>query len=283
VSASFLAAKTLQELPAARIVIQGVPWDGSVSWRHGAAAGPQGIREASESIEEFSLRQRRSLAEVAFVDVGDLALPEDAAGVVSAVANATERWARSGAVVVTLGGDHSVSIGTARGLHRVYPDLTHIVFDAHFDFRPEYDGTPYSHACGTRRMAELGPTAVLGARSAAAEELGDAERTGLVWSSGLALPAGQAERFRDRPLHLSIDCDVLDPSTLPGTGNPEPGGASYLELLHAIEALIREFRVVAVDVCETAPPLDPSGMSAVVAASLVRELVLLLDAALRAS
>jgi agmatinase len=274
----FLAARTLEELPSPAIVLLGVPWDGSVSWRHGAAQGPRAIRDASESIEEFSLRQRRSLRDVPFADAGDVPLPEDAAGVVSAVANAVERWARQGTTVVTLGGDHSISIGTARGLHRVYPDLAHVVFDAHFDFRLEYDGSPFSHACGTRRMAELGPTVLLGARSAAEEEFADAERLSLPWSSGLTLPPSGVERLLGRPLHISLDCDVLDPSVLPGTGNPEPGGAAFLDLLKALEAVVREFQVVAVDVCEAAPPLDPSGMSAVTAASLVREILLLLGA-----
>lgn len=277
----FLAAKGIEELGAPAIVIQGVPWDGSVSWRKGAAAGPAAIRAASESIEEFSLRQQRSLASVPFTDVGDVPLPGDAAGVMAAVANATERWARTGAVVVTLGGDHSVSIGVARGLHRVYPELGHLVFDAHFDFRAHYDESPYSHACGTRRMAELGPTVVLGARSATEDEFIDAERSGLGWSGRLELSPGLAERLRGRPLHLSVDCDVLDPAVLPGTGNPEPGGVSFRELMESLEAVVLGYRVVAVDVCEVAPPLDSSGRSAVVGASLVRELLLLLDSARR--
>lgn len=273
----FLASRPLSELPRPSIVLQGAPWDGSVSWRRGAAEGPRAIREASESIEEFSLRRRRNLREVPFADAGDLCLPEDAPGVVAAIAAATERWARAGARVVTLGGDHSISIGTAQGLHRVYPNLAHLVFDAHFDLRDSYDGSPFSHACGTRRMAELGPVAVLGVRSAAEEELPAADKAGVVWSSDLVLPRGASGRLAGRPLHVSIDCDVLDPSALPGTGNPEPGGASYRELVAALEAVFRGFQVVAVDVCEVAPPLDPTGRSAVTAAALVRELLLLLD------
>ncbi len=274
----FLAARSLHELPDPSIVLQGVPWDGSVSWRRGAAEGPSRIREASDSIEEFSLRQRRTLTDVPVVDVGDVVLPADQAGAMEAIARATAEWAGRGAVVVTLGGDHSISIGTSRGLHRVYPDLAHVVIDAHFDLREEYDASPYSHACGTRRMAELGPTVVLGVRSAEEAEFRAAEAGIVSWSQGLELTAESRARIGDRPVHLSLDCDVLDPSVLPGTGNPEPGGPTYLELLSALEAIISSTRVVAVDVCEVAPPLDPSGMSAVVGASLVRELLLMIGA-----
>ena len=278
--ARFLAARGLAELPSPPIVLQGVPWDGSVSWRRGAAAAPAEIREASDSIEEFSLRQRRSLADVPFADVGDVTLPDDQAGAMEAIAEATAGWARRGARVVTIGGDHSISIGTSRGLHRVYPELAHVVIDAHFDLREEYDASPFSHACGTRRMAELGPTVVLGVRSAEEAEFRAAEAGVVAWSEALRIPPEAVERIGGRPVHLSLDCDVLDPSVLPGTGNPEPGGPSYLELLSALAEIVSAFRVVAVDVCEVAPPLDPSGMSAVVGASLVRELLLLLHRSL---
>lgn len=258
----------------ARVVFQGVPYDGGVSWRPGAAEGPGAIRAAADSIETFSPRVRRDFADAGAADAGDLAvdgLPP--AAVMDAIARATTAHAREGSLVVTIGGDHSISMGTSAGLRAVHPDLVHVVFDAHLDMREEYEGDPLSHACGTRRMALAGPTCVLGVRSGSRAEF-DAAATLLAgWSDDLVLPEGMRDHVAHRPVFLSVDCDVLDPSILPGTGNPEPGGVAYRDLRDALLGFAGA-RVVGIDVAEVAPPIDASGLSPVVAAALIRDVVL---------
>ena len=265
-----------RDLAGAAIVIQGVPYDGGTSYRAGARAAPDEIRAASQSIETYSPRLRRDLEDLSYADAGDLSLAGlDAAAVMETIAAATEALLREGRVVVSLGGDHSVSIGTTEGSRRARDRVAHIVFDAHLDMRPSYDGSELSHACGTRHMAKAGPTVALGIRSGSREEFADAASMLTYWSEEVSLPPAVRAELEGRPVHLSIDLDVLDPSILPGTGTPEPGGPNYKELREAVLALAG-LDIVAVDLVEVAPPLDASGVSTVVAAELVREIILAL-------
>lgn len=263
-----------RDVENAQAVILGLPYDGGTSYRKGARAAPDEIRVASQSIEEYSPTLRRDLSDLRYADAGDLDLtdkaPED---VMDAISLGVERFALAGVFLVSLGGDHSVSIGTTAGTRRVHENLAHVVFDAHLDMRPEYDGSEYSHACGTRHMAKHGPTVALGIRSGARFEFADADSMLTAWSPGLQIPSAARDEIGSRPVHLSLDLDVLDPSIFPGTGTPEPGGATYKEFRAAILALA-DLNIVAVDICEVAPPLDTSGVSTVVAAEIVREVIL---------
>jgi agmatinase len=153
--------------------------------------------------------------------------------------------------------------------------LTHLVFDAHMDLRESYDGSEYNHACGTRHMAQRGPTAVLGVRSGSREEWQAAEKLLVQHGESLELSERARPAFVGAPVLLSLDLDVLDPSIFPGTGNPEPGGPTYRQFRSALLALA-DLNVVAIDLVETSPRLDPSGVSTVVAAELARDLLLAL-------
>lgn len=256
---------------APRVIIQGAPWDDSTSYRRGSAAAPTAIREASDSIESYSPRTGLDLIDLDVADAGDLDFTGmDAERAMTRIAEATEARARTGALVVTIGGDHSVSIGTSRGLRCVYPDLVHIVYDAHMDLRESYDGSELSHACGTRHMAHAGPVCVLGVRSGCREEYADAPKLLSAFTESVSLPYEVRALMRDRPVFISVDMDVLDPSILPGTGNPEPGGPTYRELRESLLELAGG-RIVGLDVVEVAPPIDSSGLSPIVAAEIIRD------------
>jgi agmatinase len=272
VSGVYLEASRRTDGAAA--VVVGIPYDGGTSYRAGARSAPHAVREASQSIETFSPTLRRDLEDVPYADAGDVHVTGlDPKAVMERIADAVEEHLRAGRFVVSIGGDHSISIGTTGGSHRVHEDLTHVVFDAHLDMRPEYDGSEYSHACGTRHMAKAGPTVALGIRSGARTEFADADEMLTAWSSDLEMPKAARKAIGSRPVHLSLDLDVLDPSILAGTGTPEPGGATYKELRAAVLAL-SDLNIVAVDLCEVSPNFDASGVSNVVAAELVREIIL---------
>lgn len=268
----FLAARPGAPTPGS-VVIQGAPWDDGVSYRKGAAGAPEDIRLASDSIETWSPRLERDLDDITVFDAGDLTLNGlDPVVAIKTISDATEALARAGAKVVTFGGDHSVSIGTSRGLGAVHEGLVHVVYDAHMDLRPEYDGSELSHACGTRHMAVAGDTYVLGVRSGCREEWVDAKA--MLQHFGEALDARAiADAVGDRPLFISVDLDVLDPGFLPGTGTPEPGGATYRELRESLLTFAGR-NVVGIDFVEVAPSLDPSGISPVTAAAIARECIL---------
>lgn len=270
----FLAAEaTLDE---AACVIQGLPWDGSVSWRDGAREAPKAVRIASDSIETYSPILRRDLEDIALHDAGDVAVAgKDPADAIDAITDATESLLRAGKFVISIGGDHSVSIGTTRAARRVHPDVVHLVYDAHMDMRPSYDGTDLSHACGTRHMALAGTTIALGIRSGSREEFTDADKMLALWSTEVDITPQIRAMLRGRPVYVSCDLDVLDPGQLPGTGTPEPGGCSYKELRSSLLSL-QGLDIVGVDLVEVSPNLDPSGRSPVVAAELSREIFLAL-------
>ncbi len=262
----FLAAEPAEASADADAVILGLATDGGVSFRPGAAQAPTGIREFSESIESWSRRAGRDLEDLRLVDLGDHDERESIEKVVGEALDASP-----GALLVSMGGDHSVTPPAVRAVASRRDGLALVGFDAHLDLREDYPG---DHACTYRRVADAGVDCfVFGPRSGARSEWDDVPKV-LSWCSpDLRLPIGVRERLAGRPIYVTVDIDVLDPSVAPGTGNPEPGGPSFEQLLEALEALA-DLDVVACDVVEVSPPLDPSGITQAAAAVLVREAIL---------
>lgn len=255
--------------------IFGAPLDPTESFRSGAADGPAAVRELSESLETYSPVIDADLEDLTLVDLGDVAAQDLASGL-EGVAAAMEQSLSLARLGVMVGGEHTVTLGAYRGARRVHEDAALLVLDAHLDLREEWEGQAVTHASWVSRAGEeagLGNIVQLGVRSGAREEWPRSEATR--WSGrSLELPADVREWLSDRPVYLSVDIDVLDPAHAPGTGCPEPGGASFRELEDCLHGLA-DLRVVAVDVVEVAPRLDPSGATGVAAAKLVREAILL--------
>lgn len=258
----------------------GAPLDATGSFRPGMGAGPRAVRRLSDALETYNPVLDRDLADLILVDLGDLDL--DAIGVegaVEVIADAAEEAARAARLTVMFGGEHTVSLGGFRGIRRLYPDAMLLQLDAHADLRESYEGRALTHATWAYHVgAEFGFESLvqLGVRSGAREEWPCTDET--AWTSRtLDLPEAVRGRLAEHPVYLTIDIDVLDPSVAPGTGCPEPGGATYAELeafLHGLAGV----RVVAVDVVEVAPALDASEITAAAAAKLVRDAVLLFGA-----
>ncbi|HID05694.1 MAG TPA: agmatinase [Armatimonadetes bacterium] len=253
------------------ITIVGIPWDSSASYHRGMRLAPDAIRRASDSIESYSAIFDRDLKAIDVADAGNMVLPNDHTNAMDAIATLSERMGRSGARLVFLGGDHSITIGILRGLQTVYEGIQVIVLDAHSDWRNEYNGTPFSHACTIRRLVEaIGSNSVYvsGVRSFIGGEpkalFYDIEKLPMRINPAL-------------PLYLSIDLDVLDVSICPAVGNPEPDGISYRDVLNLLHALrTRHCNVVSIDVVELCPQLDAAETSAIVAAKIVQESIIAL-------
>ena len=271
---SFLGSRAAGT-PAA--VITGVPYDATSTFRSGSALGPQAIRWASQSIETYSPILRRDLETVPFLDRGDLEMdtlePEVMVGAVRRVVAAGHR----DTLTVLLGGEHTVSLGAVQALSERYPDLAVVQLDAHTDLRDVYDDRRISHATVMRRIVEhVAPDRIvaLGIRAGTREEFGLAERYRTL-SSLLSVTSTVWAWLQDRPVYVSLDIDVVDPSDAPGTGNPEPEGITARDLLAFVRRL-GDLRVVGLDLVEVAPPYDPSGRTAVLAATVIRESLLAL-------
>lgn len=285
-------------LEEAEQVVVGIPLDHTTSFRPGTREGPRRVREVSEGLESFSPLQKAALEQRRIADAGDLVLPwGDVQRSLAAVDAAVSRLLERGKRPVIIGGEHLLTLGALRAVARRWPELYVVQLDAHLDLRDEYLGAALSHATVMRRAAELlaarlpqgggaGPGAAspgrqggayerliqLGVRSGTREEWELWERT---WrfEGGLVDAARRAAReLRGRPFYLTIDIDVADPAYAPGTGTPEPGGPSSAEVIEAVAALAAA-GPVAVDVVEVCPPQDPSDITALLAAKLVREVL----------
>ena len=266
-----------RSLQSGAVALFGACYDGTTSFRPGARFGPDALRRASMGLETYSPRQRAdTMRDIELVDCGNLELPAGAAGpVVDAVTWATREILAADASPLLLGGEHSVSIGAIRALAEYYSGLTLVQFDAHADLRDGYRGDPHNHACVMRRALDVIDSqrvVQVGIRSGTAAEFDELRQSGRrVEPSAAALE----ERLDEQagPIYLTVDLDVFDPSVMPGTGTPEPGGIdwpTFAELLSVIPSR----RLVAADVVELAPDLDPSGCSSALAAKTVREVAL---------
>jgi agmatinase len=268
----FLAARAPgaagRDAPA---TLLGAPYDATSSYRAGSRFGPAAIRWASESLETYSPALDADLTDVPFVDAGDLPL----AGLAPlAMVRAIGRHMGPG-LPVLLGGEHTITLGAVAAVASRVGDLVVLQWDAHTDLRDRYGGEAVGHATVMRRILERGcPLVQLGVRAGTREEFALARDRSLHLGREVALPARLLDDLRERPLYLSVDIDVLDPSVAPGTGNPEPDGASYADLLAALRSLAGH-RVAGMDLVEVAPVWDPGGRTAIVAAALVREMLLL--------
>ena len=210
--------------------------------------------------------------------LGDLELPiGDTEKVLAEIQDCTEIILSSGKIPFMIGGEHLVTLGSVRAAAEKYPDLHIIHFDAHADLREDYLGVQYSHACVLRRCWELlGDDRIyqFGIRSGDREEFRWA-REGHVKMHKFNLDglAEVIEKLQGKPVYITLDLDVLDPSVFPGTGTPEAGGVTFMQLLHAIR-LVSETKIVGADLNELAPMLDQSGVSTATACKVLRELLL---------
>lgn len=263
------------------VILFGVPFDGTASYRAGTRFGPGAIRAASHSLETFSPFIDRDLDLIDYADLGDIEVPPGSASrTVDIVMEKVRDIYGMGAEPLMLGGEHTISLGAIRAAHEFYPNLAVLQLDAHTDLRDEYLGEKISHATVIKRVMDFIPSQRIhrfGVRAGTREEMVGA---------GLEIPLGIEGGMRDVekaithigedvPLYVTIDLDVFDPSLVPGIGNPEPLGITYREFIQIARMLALK-NVVGVDVVELAPHFDQTGVSAVVAASVVREMLLCL-------
>ena len=262
-----------------RIGLFGVPYDGTTSFRPGTRFGPAAIREVSGGLESYCPQLDRDLEDLAYADLGAVVIPfGDPEPVVAAVCAATRQVLALGLAPLMLGGEHSISSGAVAAVAERHPDLVLLQLDAHADLREEYLGTRHSHACAMRRCLEVLPSRTLrqvAIRSGTREEFVEMRRSDQLVPIEALTDA--LRPLRGRPLYLTVDLDWFDPAVLPGTGTPEPGGFHWPHFAALVEEL-REHQLVAADVVELAPQLDASGVSAVLAAKVVRSLLLLMGA-----
>lgn len=258
-------------LPPPRLI--GLPYDASSSYLRGPAEAPALIREAlhSPAGNDWSEGLLCLSGENGLGDAGDLALPAtaEARGLIEAGVAAL---LSSGARSLALGGDHSVTYPILRAVNRVYPRPTIVQVDAHPDLYDAFEGDRFSHACPFARIMEEGLASRLiqvGIRTMNGHQHDQAVRFGVEVVDMRAWAAGARPRI-EGPVYVSIDLDGLDPAHAPGVSHWEPGGLTVREVVGLVHAL--DGPVIGADVVELNPRQDRSGITARVAAKLVKEL-----------
>jgi agmatinase len=261
----------------AEIVLFGAPFDGTVSFRPGARFAPEAIRKDSWGLETYSPYLDEDLQSYELHDAGDLDLPfGNTARVLNMIENYVDGIVKDGKIPLMMGGEHLVTYPAVKAVCKRHEDLCIIHFDAHADLRTDYMEEYLSHATVMRRVWEsVGDERIFqyGIRSGLREEFQWAKEHTFLRMFALESIQDDLKIIGDKPVYVTIDMDVLDPSVFPGTGTPEPGGISFKELLDALR-LIRHLNVVGADVVELSPHYDSSGISTAAACKTIREMVL---------
>lgn len=265
------------EFEPARIVIFGAPFDSTTSFRPGTRFASRTMRSESFGIETYSPYQNKDLEDIAVFDGGDLELCfGNSKRALEQIEEFEAKILDAGKLPCMIGGEHLVTLGAVRAAVKRYPDLHILHFDAHADLREDYLGETLSHATVMRRCWELtGDQRIFqfGIRSGERAEFQWAKEHVFTNKFNFNGLEQVAESLRGKPVYLSIDLDVLDPSEFPGTGTPEAGGVSFPSLLNAV-LTVSGLNIVACDVNELSPVYDHSGASTALACKLLRELLL---------
>lgn len=263
------------QLESAAYVLLSVPYDGTSTFVKGADKGPQAILNASDSLELYDVQYDTDVSKAGvYTDHYDydLSTPE---AMVKSVYGRVSHFLDMGKRVAMVGGEHSVSVGAIRAMSERFPDLTVLQIDAHADLRDEYHGSPYNHACVMRRAQECARVVQVGIRSVCEEEQCNIVPENIFYAHNIVGPTGWEDEVLERltgNVYISFDLDGLDPSILPATGTPLPGGLQWYPTLNLLEKVFRARRVVGFDVVELCPQ-DGNVVSDVLAASLVYKMM----------
>ena len=256
------------------IIMLGLPFDGTVSYRSGSRFAPEQIRLASWGLEEYSPRFDSFLEDVNFHDAGDLEFPlGNTCKSLDLIRKNVEDIYNDGKRVIGIGGEHLVTLPEIEAVSKFYKDLAIVHFDAHTDLREQYLGEEMSHSAVIRHVSKIvGAQNIkqIGIRSGMKDEWEFVKK-----NNTFADKYSDLDELKDKKIFVTVDLDVLDTSIMPGTGTPEAGGMQFNELVSWFEYL-KDFDIVGADVVELAPDYDSTGASTAVATKVIRELLMIM-------
>jgi len=287
--ATFALLPQINEVTDVDVAIVGVPFDSGVSYRPGARFGPSHVREASRLLRPYNPEVNVSpFATQQVADAGDFAAnPFDIEEAISSIHKSYDQLSERAKKIVTIGGDHTITLPILRSLKAKHGAISVVHFDAHLDTWDSYFGADYTHGTTFRRASEEGlldPEGCMhiGIRGPLydAKDLTDDKALGFqIFSSvefqDLGVSAAiekMKARVGNRPLYISIDIDVLDPAHAPGTGTPEAGGLTSRELLSVLRATAG-MNVIGADIVEVAPAYDHAQITGIAASHVMYELI----------
>ena len=238
------------------IVILPVPYDGTSTWIKGADKGPDAIIDSSVHMELYDIETNSEVYKNGIYTSKSLTRFSSVNTMVKAVKAKTLDLINQNKFQVTIGGEHSVTIGVVEALAEKYKEVTVLQLDAHSDMREDYDGSKYNHACAMARAKDHFPVVQVGIRSVDSSELKNIKKENLFLASEIQKDKTWKDKVVNRlskKVYLTIDLDVFDPSIIPSTGTPEPGGLGWYEVIDLIEKVIKEKELIGFDVVELCP------------------------------
>lgn len=241
----------------AKIVILPIPFDKTASWLKGAAKGPDAILEASQQVELYDIDTEKEVYQHGIFTAESL-VASNVEDMVKASYAQAKQFINDDKFLVTVGGEHSVAIGPMQAHLEAYSDLSILHFDAHADFRAEYEGNKYNHACVMARARELTDNIVsAGIRSMDITEVNTLGKDRLfladeIFSSGDKWIDQIVKKLNDK-VYVSFDVDVFEIGLMPSTGTPEPGGLTWYQIINCLKKVAAKRKIIGFDLVELAP------------------------------
>jgi agmatinase len=253
---NFGGNEVVYDYQSSRIVILPVPYDETSTWMKGADKGPDAIMEASVNLEFYDIETDTEVHTKGICTLNPVTEKSSPEALVNEVCRRVKVEVGNSRFPVVVGGNHTVSIGAIKAFSELTPDLSVLQLDAHSDLRMEYEGSRFNHACAMARAREMAKIVQVGIRSMSSDELPYRDKDRIFAAHDLYYDKTLYDKAIDiltDNVYITIDLDVFDPSLLPSTGTPEPGGPEYFELMHFLRKVAAKKNIVGFDVVELCP------------------------------
>ncbi len=244
------------KLETSKIVLIPVPYDGTSTWQKGADKGPEAFLDASENMELYDIETETEVYKQGVYLANAVTENSSPEAMVEAVHQITKSYIRKNKFVTIFGGEHSISIGTIRAFSEMFTSLTVLQLDAHADLRKEYEGSSCNHACAVYEASQTTNLIQVGIRSMDSIETTVMDKDKTYFAHDMAMDDTWTHSAIDQMtdnVFITIDLDAFDPSILPSTGTPEPGGLLWYETLDFLRQVFEEKNVVGFDIVELCP------------------------------
>ena len=244
------------KLDRAEIVLISVPYDGTSTWQKGADKGFDAFLAASDNMELYDIETNSEVYKKGIYIAETVDENASAVAMVEQVHKTVRKYLQQNKFVTVFGGEHSISIGTIRAFKDSYKNLTVLHLDAHADLRDEYNGTPYNHACAVYEASKTNNLIQVGIRSMDSTEKETMNKDQVFFAEQMIYDDSWIDRAIDMmtdQVFITFDVDVFDPSIMPSTGTPEPGGLLWYETIEFLKKVFMEKNVVGFDIVELCP------------------------------
>jgi len=272
---NFGGAEVIYDYARSGIIIVPVPYDDTSTWMKGSDKGPDAIMEASVNLEFYDVETATEVHKKGIHTIEPVLEKRSPENLVNAVYDKVLHLLNENKFPVIVGGNHTVSIGSVKAFSEQFSNLSVLQLDAHSDLREKYEGSRFNHACTMARVREFVPVVQVGIRSMSVDELPYADEDRIFYSHELYYDKNLYGKALDKlteNVYITIDLDVFDPSLIPSTGTPEPGGPDYFELLHFLRDVAANRKVVGFDVVELCPSPE-NKTSDFIAAKIIYQLL----------